>query len=58
MKGDKGSYGASIHASTLTTLNVLITFWTLIWANKFLLYFHLCLKTLVSRFSPMPPIQL
>jgi hypothetical protein len=30
MEDNKGSYGASMHGSTLTTLNVLITLWALI----------------------------
>ena len=48
MKDDRGMYEASIHGSTLTTLNVLITLWALIFVSKFLLCFHLCPKTLVS----------
>ena len=42
---DKGSYGAFMHGSTLTTLNMLLTC-----ASNVLLYFHLCPKTLVSDF--------
>ena len=30
MEEDRGNYRASMHGSTLTTLNVLITLWTLI----------------------------
>ena len=37
MEDNKGSYGASLHGSTPTTLIVLITLWTLIWASNFLL---------------------
>ena len=55
MKDDRGSYKASMHGSTLTTLNVLITLWTLIWASNFLLYFHLCPKTLLPKISTMLP---
>ena len=54
MEDDKGSYGASMHSSTLTTLNVFITSWTFVWVICFLLYFHLCPKTSVSKFSAMP----
>ena len=49
IKDDKGSYEASIHGSTLTTLNVLITLWTLICVSNFLLYFHLCPETSISK---------
>ena len=42
MEDDRGSYGASMHGSTLTTMNVLITLWALIRVSNFLLYFHLC----------------
>ena len=41
MEDDKGSYGASMHGSTL---NVLITLWILICVSNFFLYFHLCSK--------------
>ena len=51
MEDDKGSYKTSMHGSTLTTLNVLITLWTLIWASIFLLCFHLCPKL---RFLKIP----
>ena len=44
MDVDKGSYGASMHSSALTTLNVLITLWTFIWASNFLFCLHLCQK--------------
>ena len=33
IEDNKGSYGASMHGSTLTTLNVLITLWALICVN-------------------------
>ena len=52
IKDDRGSYGASMHGSTLTTLNVLITLWTLICVS--LLYFHHCPKTSVSELYAMP----
>ena len=54
MEVDRGSYQASMHSSTLTTLNVLITLWTLICVSDFLLYFHLCPKFLISKFFAMP----
>ena len=41
MEDDKASYKASMHGSTLTTLNVLITLLALICMSNFLLYFHL-----------------
>jgi hypothetical protein len=41
IEDDRGSYGTSMHGSTLTTMNVLITLWKLIFVNNFLLYFHL-----------------
>ena len=37
MEDDRGSYGASVDESTFTTLNALITLWTLIYVSKFLL---------------------
>lgn len=40
----RGSYKASMHGSTLTTLNVNITSWTLTCVSKFLSYFHVCPK--------------
>ena len=55
MEDDRGSCKASMQGSTLLTLNVLITLWALIWASNFLLYFHLCPKTSVSKLSAMPP---
>lgn len=55
MEDNKGSSGASMHSSILTTLNVLITMWTLIWAINFLLYYHLCPKNPFSKFSTMRP---
>ena len=45
MEDDKGSYGASMHGSTLITLIMVITLWTLILASDFLLYFYVCPKT-------------
>jgi hypothetical protein len=39
MENDRGRYGATMHGSTLTTLNVLITLWALICVSNFLLYF-------------------
>ena len=40
-----GSYGASIYGSTITTLNALITLWTLICVSDVLLQvFHICPK--------------
>jgi hypothetical protein len=41
MEDDKGSYKAFMCGSTL---NVLITLWTLICVSNFFLNFHLCLK--------------
>ena len=55
MEDQRGSYGAPMHGSTLTTSNVLITLWSLIWESNFLLYFHLCPKTLISKNFAMPP---
>ena len=50
MEDYMGSYGACMHDSTLTTLNVLITLWTSIRVSNFLLYFHLCPKIQVLSF--------
>jgi hypothetical protein len=50
MEDDKDGYGASMHGSTLTRLNVLITLWALIWASNFLLYFYLSPKVSISKF--------
>ena len=47
MEENRDSYGVSMHDSTLTTLIVLITSWTLICVSNFLSYFHLCSKTSV-----------
>ena len=55
MNNDSVNFRASMHDSTLTTLNALITLWALICVTNFLLYFHLCPKILASRFSTMPP---
>ena len=55
MEDDRGSYGALMYGSTLTTLNVLITLWTLICVSNFLLYFHLCPETSISIVSTMSP---
>ena len=49
MEGDRGSHGASVHGSTLTTLNVLISLCTLIGVSNFFLYFHLCPRTSYSK---------
>ena len=40
MKDNKGSHEVSMHGSTLTTLNVLITLGTLICVTNFLLHFQ------------------
>ena len=50
MEGDRGSCGDFVHGSTLTTLNVLISLWTLICVGNFLSYFQLCPKTPYSKF--------
>ena len=42
MEDNRGSYIVSMFGSTLTTLNVLISLWTLICVSNFLLYLHLC----------------
>jgi hypothetical protein len=54
MQDDRGSYGAFMHRS-INPLYVLITLWAFICVSSFLLYFHLCPKPLVSKFSAMPP---
>ena len=41
MEYNRGSYGTSMHGCTLTTLNVLMALWTLIWASNFLLYYSI-----------------
>ena len=56
MEDQRGSYGAPMHGSTLTTSNVLITLWSLIWESNFLLYFHLCPKTSID-FSNLHEFQ-
>ena len=42
MEEDRSSYKAFIHGSTL---NLLVSLWTLICVSNFMLYFHLCPKT-------------
>ena len=44
-----------MHGSMSTTLNVLSTLWTLVWASNFLFYFHFHPKTLVSKYLVTPP---
>ena len=51
LEDDRGRYGASVHSSILTTLNVLIDLWALACVSVFLLYFHLCPKISVSKFQ-------
>ena len=45
----------TMHGSTMTTLHVLVTLWTMICVSNFLLYFYLCPKISVSKFFAMPP---
>ena len=51
---NKGNIKASMHGSTLTTFSVFITLWRMICLSNFLMYFHLCSKTLVSKNFIMP----
>ena len=53
MEDNRGSYEVYMHGSTLSTLDVLITLWKMICVSNLLLYFHLCPKTLVFKFSAM-----
>jgi len=55
MEDNKARYGASMHGSPLYTLNMLIVLWTLICVSSFLLYFHLCPKTSISKLFAIPP---
>jgi hypothetical protein len=52
LEDDRRSYITSMHCSTL---NVFITLWTLICVSNFMLYFNICPKTSISRFSAMSP---
>ena len=38
MEDDMDIYGVGVHCFTLTTLNVLITLWKLIWVSKIIRY--------------------
>jgi hypothetical protein len=55
MEDDRSTYRVFMHGFMSTTLNVLSTLWTLVWASIFLLYFHFHPTTLVSKFLVTPP---